>query len=177
MASVLNTWLAKEYIDLVSSQEGVVVLGLHGLTVEETQQVRNVIREAGASLRVVKNRIAQTALAEAGIGIDESAWDGSCAILAGDAEATLGASKAIRAMFTGDAAERLRFQGALLDGSLMDAAQASLIPSMPDRQTLRGQLATLLTGSARQFATLLSEVPASTARAISARVDGGEADS
>ena len=48
---------------------------------------------------------------------------------------------------------------------------------MPDRQTLRGQLATLLTGSARQLATLLSEVPASTARAISARVDGGEADS
>ena len=118
MASVLNTWLAKEYIDLVGSQEGVVVLGLHGLTVEETQQVRNAIREAGASLRVVKNRIAKTALAEAGIGIDESAWDGSCAILVGDAEATLGASKAIRAMFKGDAAERLRFQGALLDGSL-----------------------------------------------------------
>ena len=177
MASVLNQWLAKEYISLVSDQEGVVVISLYGLTVDEAERVRHSIRESGASLRMVKNRIAKTALAEVGIPIDEAAWDGSCALLVGDAEATLGASKAIRAMFKGDHANRLRFQGALLDGSVMDAVQASLIPSMPDRETLRGQIAGLLTGAARSLATLLTEIPASTARVISARVDGEEADS
>ena len=62
MASVLNQWLAKEYISLVSDQEGVVVLSLYGLTVDEAERVRNSIRESGSSLRMVKNRIAKQLL-------------------------------------------------------------------------------------------------------------------
>ena len=50
MVSYINEWIVREYSELVKDQDGVVLLGVEALTVEEAQTLRNDVRESGAQL-------------------------------------------------------------------------------------------------------------------------------
>ena len=176
MVSQLNEWMVSEYTDLIRDKEGVLVFDMHGLSVEEAQNLRKSIREAGAEFRLTKKRLAKVAFAEVGLEIGEDVFGfGDLAVLAGDTESTISAAKAIDAAFNKDEAKRITVRGAFLDGSIMNAQEAAGIAGMPDRQTLRGMLCGVLVGPARSLASLLNEVPASTARVVQARADQGDA--
>ena len=175
MVSQLNQWIAREYGALAKDQDGVVVLGLDKVTVQEAQELRNAVRESGARIRVAKNRLAKVALKEIGVPIEDDSWGGTCALLVGSTEETISAAKAIDELWKKGRESTITFRGAFFDGSTMTAAEAAGIPKMPDRQTLRAMIAMAIAGPARQLATILNEVPASTARALNARADQGEA--
>lgn len=174
MVSTINQWMVQGYQQQFDAQEGVVLLGMEGLTVEESEALRASVREAGAELRITKNRLAKVALKEIGIEFDASAWGGLCGMLVGSTEATIGAAKAIEELWKKKADRKINYRGAMLDGAMMTAEEASRIAEMPDKDTLRAMMCGALTGSARQLATLLREVPASTARVLQARADQGE---
>ena len=175
MVSTLNRWITKEYSDLIKDQEGVVVVELEKVTVQEAQEIRNAVRESGAVLRVARNRLAKVALKEIGVPIDDAAFDGICAFLVGDTESTLAAAKAISELWKKGRESTVTFKGGLFDGSILDADQAAGLPALPDRHTLRGMFCSAIIAPARSLAALLLEVPASTARALSARADQGDA--
>jgi len=174
MVSTINEWMAGGYRKEFEDREGLVLLSLGSLSVEETQALRTSIREAGADLRVTKKRLAKVALKEIGIEFDDKAWSGMCGMLVGSTEATIGAAKAIEDLWKKAPERKVNYQAAMLDGSLMTAEEASRIADMPDKNTLRAMMCGALLGSARQLATLLREVPASTARVMQARADQGE---
>ncbi|MBC8330305.1 MAG: 50S ribosomal protein L10, partial [Planctomycetes bacterium] len=167
MVSTLNKLIVSEYASLVKDQPGVVLLSMDKLTVDESIHMRNVVRDSGAQLRVTKVRLAQVALEEAEVPIDISGETGLTGLLVGGVEATLAASKAIeKAWEKAKEKRKVHFRAAWLDGALMDAAAAALIPSMPDRQTLRGMICCAIIGPARMLATVLHDLPASTARRL-----------
>ncbi|MBT3340559.1 MAG: 50S ribosomal protein L10 [Planctomycetes bacterium] len=174
MVSNLNKWMVREYATLLQDKEGVVVLGLAALDSEESLALRNDIRSAGAELILTKKRLAKTALAEVGVEIPADSWNGSCAFLVGDVDATLAAAKAIEKAWKKADERKVIFQGAFLDGSPMDSAAAAQIPNMADKDTLRAQICGAISGPARAIAMLLKEVPASTARVVQARADQGD---
>jgi len=176
MVSTINTWMVRDYAGLVDGSEGIALLGMESLTVEESQALRTAVREAGAELRVTKNRLARVALREAGVEIDtKESWAGTCALLVGDTEATISAAKAIDKVWRKAEPKKVTWRAAMLDGAAMGADEAARISDMPDKQTLRGMLCGTILAPARNIASLLSEVPASTARAIKARADQGDA--
>ncbi len=181
MVSTINKWIVQEYTELVKEKDGVVLLSIDGLSVEEAQNMRNNVRTTGADLVFGKRRLVRVALREAGLEFDESAWvAGNMALLVGDAEATICGAKAIKETFKKAKKdkkdeEKIQYRGALFDGSVMNAAEAAGIAGMPDRDTLRAMMCGALVGSARQLAVLLQEVGASTARALQARADQEEA--
>ena len=148
MVSNINKWMTDDYVGLINGREGVVLLGMESLTVEEAQTLRNEVRATGAELRVTKNRIAKVALTEAGVEIDDSAWQGTCGLLVGDTEATISAAKAVEKLWKKADPRKVTWRAAFLDGSTMDAAEAARIPDMPDKQTLRAMMcgALLATG-------------------------------
>ena len=57
----------------------------------------------------------------------------------------------------------------------MGAAEAAAIPSMPDKDTVRAMILSAMSAPARMLATVVREIPASTARVISARADQEDA--
>ena len=176
MVSTLNEWIVSEYNALVEDQGGVVLLELNGLNIDESTALRNSVREKGAQVKVIKNRLAKVALEGAGVPISLEEISGTFALLVGDVESTIAASKAIEELAKKRKKDRrIHFLAAYLDGSAMDAAEAASIPSMPYKDTLRGMLCGALSGPARSIATLLSEVQASTARVVQARADQGDA--
>ena len=174
MVSNINQWMVTGYRKQFEGREGLVLLGLEALSVQEAQALRNSIRETGAELRVTKNRIAKVALKEIGIEFDPSAWAGLCGILVGTTEATISATKAIEELWKKSPERKVHYRGALLDGVMMTAEEASCIADMPDTHALHAMMCGALLGSARQLATLLRELPASTARVLQARADQEE---
>lgn len=177
MVSYINEWIVREYSELVKDQDGVVLLSVESLTVEEAQTLRNEVRETGASLIVGKKRLVRVALKEVGIELGDDAWDsGSTALLVGDAETTINAAKTIEKLYKkAKDARKVNYRGAFFDGSVMNATEAASIAGMPDRQTLRGMMVGVLSAPARKLATVLNEVGASTARCLQARADQGDA--
>ncbi|MDA1112814.1 MAG: 50S ribosomal protein L10 [Planctomycetota bacterium] len=177
MVSTINQWMASGYQKQFTDREGLVLLSLESLTVEEAQALRISIRAAGAELRVTKSRLAKVALKEIGVEFDDSSWGGMCGMMVGSTEATIGAAKAIEELWGKNKERKVTYRGAVLDGSRMTAAESSGIAKMHDKDTLRAMMCGALTGSARQLATLLREVPASTARVLQARAEQGESAS
>ncbi len=176
MVSNLNKWMVGEYSGLLKGEEGgVVVLCMERLTVKEAETVRNSVRETGARLRVIKNRLARVALKEAGIPLEGDVFQGSCGMLVGELEATIAATKAIEAFSKKSKERKITYCGAWFDGTVMDSAQAARIAAIPDRHTLRGMICSAIIGPARMLATVVREVPASTARCLQARADQEEA--
>mgnify|MGYP001449295769 FL=1 len=173
MVSTLNEWMVKAYGEQFVDKEGLVLLSLEALTVEEAQDLRNIVRGAGAELRVTKKRLAQVALRQAGIEFEGEAWTGMCAVLSGDTESTIGATKGIESFCKKASVRKINYRAAVLDGDQMNAAEAASIANMADKDTLRGQICGTVMGTPRQIATILREVPASLARALQARIDQG----
>lgn len=171
MPSKINQWMVREYAGLIKDREGVVVLGLEGLSVTQAAALRNEIRATGAELCVTRNRLAGVALREAGIPLDPALFSGPCAVLVGSAEQTISAAKAIENLWALEKQRKVHYRGAWLDGSAMNAAEAAQIAAMPDKNTLRAMLCGAIVGPARMLATVLSELAASQARALQARVD------
>jgi large subunit ribosomal protein L10 len=166
MVSTINEWMVSTYDSEFRDRDGLMLVNLDGLTVEEAQVLRNSIRATGASMRVTKNSLARVALKEVGIEFDMESWGGRCALVVGDVEATIGAAKAIEDLWGKDPKRKVTYRAAYLDAG---------IAKMPDKDTLRAMMLGALSGPARQLAALLSEVPASTARVIQARADAGGA--
>lgn len=174
MVSSLNEWMVSTYGEEFSENEGLVLLTLENLTVEEAQELRCKVRESGAQLRVTKNRLAKVALKSAGIEFADEAWSGMCGILVGDAESTIRAAKQIEVLWKKAEVRKVNYRAAVLDGDVMSASEAASIAGMADKDTLRGQICGTVMGTPRQLASILNEVPTSLARVIQARVDQGE---
>lgn len=177
MVSYINEWIVREYSELVKDQDGVVLLGVESLSVEEAQSLRNEVRETGAQLVLGKKRLVRVTLREVGIELEEDAWSmGSAALLVGDTEATISAAKAIEKIYKKAKDDRkVTYRGAFFDGTVMNATEAASIAGMPDRQTLRAMMVGVISAPARKLATVLNEVGASTARCMQARADQGDA--
>jgi large subunit ribosomal protein L10 len=177
MVSTINEWMVSTYDSEFRDREGLMLVNLESLSVEESQELRNSIRATGAHMRVTKNSLARVALKEVGIEFDTESWGGMCALVVGDVESTISAAKAIEDLWGKNPERKVSYRGAVLDGSQMSAAEAAGIAKMPDKNTLRAMMCGALVGPARQIAALLSEVPASTARVLNARIDAGGAGS
>lgn len=177
MVSYINKWIVNEYTSLVQDQDGVVLLDVESMTVEEAQTLRNEIRQTGAEFVVGKKRLVRVALREVGIELDESAWEtGNAGLLVGDAETAINAAKVIEKLYKKNKDNRkINYRGAYFDGIVMNAAEAASIAGMPDRQTLRSMMVGCLAGPARMLATVLNEVGTSTARCMQQRADQGDA--
>lgn len=175
MPSKINEWMVREYAGMLKGQDGVVVLGIEGLSVAQATALRNEIRGTGAEFCVTQNRLAGVALKQVGIPLDPAVFAGSCAFVVGSAEATLAAAKAIEKLWATEKERKVHYRAAFLDGATMNAAEAAQIAAMPDKNTLRAMLCGAIIGPARMLATVLSEVPASQARALQARAEQEQA--
>jgi len=108
------------------------------VTANDFNAVRRRLRETGASVRVVKNRLAKRAASDAGVGADLSAYlrGPTSLVLAGeDPAAPARALKELAKKF-----EALRVKGAYLDSVVYPAERFEFLASLPTKDELRGQL-------------------------------------
>ncbi|MFT7668635.1 MAG: large subunit ribosomal protein L10 [Planctomycetota bacterium] len=152
---------------------GLVMVSFEGLTVVESESLRNQLAEKGAKFRMVQNRIARRVLSSKGYDFPVDVMAGNTGIAYGDAEAAISAAK----IFTEKsvkAAGKVKIKAGMLEDSVLNANDAVALAQIPDTDTLRAKLVGCISGPARGLVGTLAGLPSGLARVMQAHIDQGE---
>jgi len=160
--------------DLVASlhrtfNETAVVLVSHykGLTVAEMGELRARMREAGAALKVAKNRLARLALAGTPYAGLNDLFTGPTAVAY--AKDPVAAAKV--AVTFAKTNPKLVLLGGSLGSQMLDAEGVKSLASLPSLDELRGKLIGLLNAPATRIAGVLQAPGGQVARVLAAYAD------
>ncbi len=172
MPNLVNEILLEDLTEKFKDMGSCVVVSFDQLTVEQASDIRNQFRAAGLGYVVVKNRLACQALKSMGYEM-RAAFEGKCGVAIAAEEGAISAAKLVREFNKPfRKSPPLRVTGGIIEGEAIVGAAASNIADMPDKQTVRGQLASALIGTARGIAACIASAgPAGLARAIQAKID------
>ena len=134
----------------------VVVTRNLGLTVAQSTDLRNKMREAGASYKVTKNRLAKIALE----GTD---YSGLADLLTGPVALATSADPVAAAKVVNDFAktnDKLEIVGGAMGKQLLDVNGVKALASLPSLDELRGKIVGLLQAPASKLAAV-TQAPAS----------------
>ncbi|MBH5321645.1 MULTISPECIES: 50S ribosomal protein L10 [Aurantiacibacter] len=149
----------------VFNEVGVVVVTRNlGLTVDQSTELRTKMREAGASYKVAKNRLAKLALKDTDyVGIEEF-LSGPTA-LAWSEDPVAAAKAAVEFAKSND---KLEIVGGSMGTQVLDEAGIKSLASMPSLDELRGTIVGLLNAPATKIARVVNEPAAKLARVFGA---------
>lgn len=149
----------------------VVVTHQTGLSVAESTELRGQMREAGASYKVIKNRLVKLAL----VGTQ---YEGLVDLFTGPTAIAYSADPVAAARVVDGFAknnEKLTIIGGAMGDQLLDIAQIKALAQLPSLDELRAKLAGLVKTPARNIASVLQAPAGQLARVFSAYADKGEA--
>ena len=153
------------FLNSVFSEAGAVVITRNlGMTVAQSTALRTKIREAGATYKVAKNRLAKLAVAGTdyeGIG---DFFTGPTAIAA-SADPVAAAKAVIEFAKTTD---KIEIVGGAMGGQVLDAEGVKALASMPSLDELRAKLIGLIQAPATKIAQLTTAPAAKLARVFGA---------
>lgn len=137
----------------VFKEVGVVVVTRNlGLTVDESTDLRLKMREAGASYKVAKNRLARLALKDTDyVGLDEFLTGPTA--LAWSQDPVAAAKAAVDFAKSND---KLEIVGGSMGATVLDEAGIKALASMPSLDELRGTLIGLINAPATKIAQVVN---------------------
>jgi large subunit ribosomal protein L10 len=142
----------------------VIVSHQKGLTVSESTELRNKMRAAGASFKVVKNTLAKIAVKGTKFeGLTE--YLQGPAVLAISVDPVAAAKVAVEYMNDND---KFQVVSGVLDEKFLDLAAVKALAKLPSLDVLRATLLGVILAPATKLATVIKEPGASVARVISA---------
>jgi len=134
------------------SSGSVILTHYSGLNVAEMTKLRNGLREAGGSIKVVKNRLAKIALkGKPGEGASDL-FQGPVAIAY--AEDFVSAPKSVVEFVKSN--DKLKIVGGFMGDEILDASGVEALSMMPSREEMIATIAARLTGQASQIGQRLS---------------------
>jgi len=142
----------------------VVVTRNLGMTVDQSTQLRNNMREAGASYKVAKNRLAKLALKDTDYTGIEEFLSGPVG-LAWSADPVAAAKAAVEFAKTND---KLEIVGGSMGATVLDEAGIKALAAMPSLDELRGTIVGLVNAPATKIARVVGEPAAKLARVVGA---------
>lgn len=150
--------------EVFSSASVVVVTHYSGLNVSEMTELRNQVREAGASFRVTQNRLTRLALDGTGYQPLESYFGGPTAI--GYSDDPVAAPKALVKFAKEN--ENLVVLGGMMGTDPLDIEDIESLASLPSLDELRVTLVGLISRPATMTVQILQAPAAQLARVITA---------
>ena len=147
------------------AEVGVVVITRNlGMTVAQSTALRGKVREAGATYKVAKNRLAKLALKDTQYQGLEEHLTGPVA-LAWSADPVAAAKAAVDFAKTND---KLEIVGGAMGSTQLDAAGIKALASMPSLDELRAKIVGLVNAPATKVATLVNAPASKLARVFGA---------
>lgn len=168
--------LRAEKLEIVDSLRGVfaeagvvVVTHFQGMNVSEVTELRRGMRDAGATFRVTKNKLAKIALAETSFDPLGDLFTGPTAIAY--SEDPVAAPKV--AVDFAKKNEKLVILGGGLDGNLLTADEVKALASLPSLDELRAKIIGMINTPAQRIASVLQAPAGQIARVLSAHAEQG----
>jgi large subunit ribosomal protein L10 len=157
--------------DVFSNTSVVVVAHYKGLTVADMQKLRSQMKQAGASVKVAKNRLAKIALEGTDVASIGSLLKGPTVIAY--SSDVIAAPKVATDFAKGH--EKFVILGGAMGKTALDPNGVKALASLPSLDELRARLVGLLVAPATKIAQLTNAPAAKLARVIQAYADKGEA--
>jgi large subunit ribosomal protein L10 len=160
-----------ELKDSFGKAEDFIFTDYRGLTVEQITNLRKLLRAKDVEYKVVKNNFAKIAFEQL------STPDVSTYLVGPTAVAiTPKDTNEVAKIFYDFLREApaLKVKGALVSGSVYDAAQTEAFSRLPGRLELISMLMSVINGPARNLASALNDVPSRLVRTIKAIADQKE---
>ncbi|MEZ5656219.1 MAG: 50S ribosomal protein L10 [Sphingobium sp.] len=152
-------------LNAVFNEVGVVVITRNlGLSVAQSTDLRQKMRDAGAAYKVAKNRLAKIALKDTDYAPLSDLLTGPCA-LATSSDPVAAAKVAIDFAKTND---KLEIVGGAMGTTLLDAEGVKALASMPSLDELRAKIVGLVQAPATKLATVTQAPAAQLARVFNA---------
>jgi large subunit ribosomal protein L10 len=148
-----------------------VVTNQSGLTVAESSDLRRQMRDAGASFKVTKNRLARLALDGTKFADLSPLFKGPTAVAL--SEDPVAAAKVV-VKFAKDN-DKLVIVGGALDDQVLDIDRISALAALPSLDELRAMIVGMLSTPATRIARVLSAPGGQVARVVAAYSEKGEA--
>lgn len=148
-----------------------VVTRQSGLTVAESSDLRNQMRDVGASFKVTKNRLARLALDGTKFAELTPLFKGPTAVAL--SEDPVAAAK-VAVKFAKDN-DKLVIVGGALDDQVLDIDRISALAALPSLDELRAKIVGMLSTPATRIARVLNAPGGQVARVIAAYSEKGEA--
>lgn len=142
----------------------VVVTHYSGLTVAEMSDLRTKLRAEGASLKVIKNRLAKIAL-------DGKGGDAAADLFKGPVAIAYAPDPVSAAKVCADYAKtnaKLVLVGGLMEENVLDQAGVEALSKMPSLDQLRGKIIGVIQAPATKIAGVLQAPAGQLARVVSA---------
>jgi large subunit ribosomal protein L10 len=157
--------VALEAYKQVFADAGVIVVTQYsGLTVRELTDLRSKLKAEGASLKVIKNRLAKIALEGKG-------GDAAGAMFVGPVAIAFSPDPVAASKVVADFAktnEKLVLIGALMGDQVLDQAAVKQLAALPSLDQLRGKIIGLIQAPATKIAGVLAAPGGQLARVIGA---------
>jgi len=152
-------------LNAVFNEVGVVVVTRNlGLSVAQSTDLRAKMRDAGASFKVAKNRLAKLALKDTlYVGLEEYLTGPTA--LAWSQDPVAAAKAAVDFAKSND---RLEIVGGSMGGQMLDANGIKALASLPSLDELRGTIVGLLNAPATKIAQVVNAPAAKLARVFGA---------
>ena len=152
-------------LNAVFQEAGVVVITRNlGMSVAQSTDLRGRMRDAGASYKVAKNRLARLAL-------NDTDYSGLSDLLTGPtglAYSTDPVAAAKAAVDFAKTTDRIEIVGGSMGGQLLDEAGVKALASMPSLDELRAKLIGLVNAPATKIAQVVNAPAAKLARVFGA---------
>jgi large subunit ribosomal protein L10 len=133
----------------IEGSNALLLAEYRGLTVSEITALRRSLREADASLAVVKNTLMQRAAAEAGLELSELLTGPSAvAFVGGDAVTAAKQIKAATKQYP-----TLVLKGGFMDGQVLSAEDANRLADLESRDVMLSKIAGLFKGEMSRAAS------------------------
>jgi large subunit ribosomal protein L10 len=163
--------LVASFNDAFSEATLVVVTSQNGLTVAQSTELRQEMRNAGASFKVTKNRLTRLALKGTKFEHLSDLFKGPTGIAYSDDPV---AAARVAVKFADDN-DKFVVLGGGLDEQALDVSAVTALAKLPSLDELRGKLVGMIQTPATRIAGVTQAPAGQLARVISARAEQGEA--
>jgi large subunit ribosomal protein L10 len=144
-------------IENFRAAKAAMLVGFKGMTVPKDQELRNQLREAGVTYKVVKNTLARKAAEGTPLEQARDQFKGVTAVaLSKDDPVNL--SKAI-AKFSKANPDIFSFKAGIVEGRVVALSDVEAIASLPSKEELISKVMYLINCQAQRLVTVLSAVP------------------
>lgn len=150
MSRAVNNALVEGYYREFLDLDSCVVVGPQGLTVQETEELREQLRRSDVTMRVVKNSLASLAIQRTGLKGVEELLDGPTAIVYGG-EGALAISKLV-VEARNRLKDKLTIHGGFVDGEILDAGGVEELSRTPSRGELLSMILSGFYGPVNELA-------------------------
>ena len=164
----MNREQKKEFVDsikeIIQSNSSLLVIHYQGLTVAEITSLRKNMRDSGAGLKVVKNRLVKLAFEGTSYKEIASLLTGQTALAYSVDQ--IAAAKGLMNFAKGN--EKIQILGGMVDEKTVDANGIKALSRMPSIDELRAKIIGAINAPASKFVSVLQAPAGQLARVVSA---------